>query len=154
MLLFFQLFRYAPRAQICNERIFFWRISAGKLQVAIHWTHTRCDIASVLQNKISRANESTENTMLKIFLANKSFVLHEKSIFHQAVIFFATANLSRGDFLIITIQVKNFVIQIFVSRRFHFFFKLGMSNRKFINLCSPNSLFKYCELQTFVCNSQ
>jgi len=64
---FSQLFRYTPRAQIRYERIFFFlRINAGKLQVAIHWAHTR-NFASVLQNKILRADESTENTMLENF---------------------------------------------------------------------------------------
>jgi len=53
--------------------------------VAIHWTHTH-DFVSVLQNKISRADELTENTKCwKIFLANKRFVLREKSNFHRHI---------------------------------------------------------------------
>ena len=53
--------------------------------MAIHWTHTH-DFVSVLQNKISRADELTENTKCwKIFLANKRFVLREKSNFHRHI---------------------------------------------------------------------
>lgn len=84
---------HTPRAQIRYERIFFlanqrWKITSGN----------SLDVYSMILRAFYKIRfhvpmNRQKIQCWKISLANKSFALRENSIFHEAVIFFATANL-------------------------------------------------------------